>query len=189
MEIGKKMCYTNNEEKDKLIKWSKAFMSTSYEELNQVLKTILTKSSKEQLLSEVLRLSGDDKMKKKLGEKTKLQMEHESFLHYFEELEKELNNKKEELDSQKEELDNQKEELYNQKEELYNQKEQLNNEKEKIDKELQEVHNEKQQLDNIILNKQQEKTIEIAKKMLKENCDIEFITGITGLSIEDILKL
>ena len=119
---------------------------------------------------------------KKLGEKTKLQMEHESFLHYFEELEKELNNKKEELDSQKEELDNQ-------KEELYNQKEQLNNEKEKIDKELQEVHNEKQQLDNIILNKQQEKTIEIAKKMLKENCDIEFITGITGLSIEDILKL
>ena len=55
MAIGKNMCYTGDKETDKIIKWSKIFMSETKEELEENLK-LLRKNTKEKLLSEVLNL-------------------------------------------------------------------------------------------------------------------------------------
>ena len=147
MVIGKDMCYTGNTETDKMIKWSKAFMSKSYKELNAVLEETLTKKSKNLLLSEIVRLSGDEKMVKEYREKTKQELEYESFLYEHNEMIKEV--------------------------EMI--KEQLNNEKEK--------------LDNILKNKEYEKSIEIAKNLLSMNMSVDDITKATGLTKEEIENL
>ena len=107
----------------------------------------LTKKSKNLLLSEIVRLSGDEKMVKEYREKTKQELEYESFLYEHNEMIKEV--------------------------EMI--KEQLNNEKEK--------------LDNILKNKEYEKSIEIAKNLLSMNMSVDDITKATGLTKEEIENL
>ena len=158
MEIGKKMCYTGEEETDKLIKWSKVFMSETKEELNAALKVTVSKKSKELLMNAVSRLSGDEEMVKKYEEKTKWQYTQEL---YWKDKFGELDKKEEDLDKKEEDL--------NKKEEILEKREQL--------------------LDNTIQTKEYEKSIEIAKNLLKENCNIEFIVKVTGLSKEELSKI
>ena len=158
MEIGKKMCYTGEEETDKLIKWSKVFMSETKEELNAALKVTVSKKSKELLMNAVSRLSGDEEMVKKYEEKTKWQYTQEL---YWKDKFGELDKKEEDLDKKEEDLDK--------KEEILEKREQL--------------------LDNTIQTKEYEKSIEIAKNLLKENCNIEFIVKVTGLSKEELSKI
>ena len=120
MEIGKKTCYTGNEETDKLIKWSKVFMSETEEELEKVLKETVSEKSKKLLVNSVARLSGDEIMVKKHEEKTKWQIEQELLLE--DELEK-ISQEKEKLDSEKEKLDSEKEKLDSEKEKFEQEKE------------------------------------------------------------------
>lgn len=168
MEIGKDLCYTGEEETDKLIKWSKAFMSKSYKEVEEVLETTLTKKSKDILLSDIRRLSGDEKMVKEYREKSKHELEHESFIYEHNEIMKDLKKQKEVLNKQIEEAKKQSEEAKKQKKEL---------------------NNEKEKLDSIIKNKEHIKNIEIAKKMLEDNIHINDIVKYTNLSKEEIENL
>ena len=67
----KGMCYTEDTEMNKLIRWSKVFESKTENELEKELENTVSKTSKEQLISEVTRLSGDEKMVNKYKGKTK----------------------------------------------------------------------------------------------------------------------
>ena len=94
MEIGKRMCYTGNEETDKLIRWSKIFLSKTKEELEKALKETVSTKSKELLLTSVTKLSGDEEMVKKYEEKSKWQITQELLIRGN--LEEELSKKYEE---------------------------------------------------------------------------------------------
>ena len=195
MAIGKEMCYTNDNELNKIIKWSKIFMSKTKEELDDNLK-LISKKAGEKLLSNVLHLSGDKDMLKRLKTKTKSEMEHESFVmeheEHLREHEEHLKEHEEHLREHEEHLKEHNEIMKNlkkQKQQLDNEKEKLDNEKEKLDNEKEKLDNEKEKLDNIIQNKEHRKSLEIAEKLLKNKINIDIISNTTGLSKEEIENL
>ena len=147
-------------------------MSETKEELNAALKVTVSKKSKELLMNAVSRLSGDEEMVKKYEEKTKWQYTQEL---YWKDKFGELDKKEEDLDKKEEDLDK-KEENLDKKEEDLNKKEEILEKREQL-------------LDNTIQTKEYEKSIEIAKNLLKENCNIEFIVKVTGLSKEELSKI
>ena len=51
------------------------------------------------------------------------------------------------------------------------------------------MDNKEQELNNIIIDKQQEKTIEIAKKALENNVDIKLISKLTSLTEDEIKNM
>ena len=167
MAIGKNMCYTGDKETDKIIKWSKIFMSETKEELEENLK-LLRKNTKEKLLSEVLNLSGDEDMLKKYEEKTKWELEHDSFMY-------DHNKKMALLDEREVELDNKTKEL--------------NDKTKELDDKTKELKEKEKQINEMIENSNIENNIEIARKMLVETTDINFIARITGFSTDEIIKL
>lgn len=75
---GRKMCYTNNEKENILIDWCKVFTSKTKKELQESLNNILSKKSKEKLVKDVSRLSGDNDMRHVYGNKEKRELELES---------------------------------------------------------------------------------------------------------------
>ena len=164
MEKGKSMCYNGEEERDKLIRWCKIFTSENKEEFEKTVNETLTYNSRKRLLSEVIRLSGEKEMIEGYKEKTKQEMEHES-------IKQSLKEEKEKLDNEKEKLDDEKEKLDNEKEKLVKEKERLN----------QEFNN--------FNNKIKIEKIEIAKNMINKNMDLDLISEITGLTIDEIKTL
>ena len=164
MEKGKSMCYNGEEERDKLIRWCKIFTSENKEEFEKTVNETLTYNSRKRLLSEVIRLSGEKEMIEGYKEKTKQEMEHESIMQSLKEEKEKLDNEKEKLDDEKEKLDNEKEKLVKEKERLNQEFNNFNN-KIKIEK------------------------IEIAKNMINKNMDLDLISEITGLTIDEIKTL
>ena len=105
------MCYTENEEINSLITWSKIFQCKTRKELEYAIEKILSNKSKEQLISDISRLSGDEVMVKKYEGKTKWESERDCIMHGFEIERKNLDAEKEKLDAEKEKLDEEKKNL------------------------------------------------------------------------------
>ena len=80
MEKLKDMCYTDDNEINALITWSRVFLCTSKKELEKTIKEILTSESRKQLISDISRLSGDENMVKEYQERSKFELEKESIL-------------------------------------------------------------------------------------------------------------
>jgi hypothetical protein len=186
MEKGRKMCYTNNEKMNEIIKWCKVFMSKTKKELNNALNEIVSTKSKEKLYSNVSRLSGDEVMVKKYIGKSKWEMAMESVLE--ERIESRL---KPELEEKlKPELE---EKLKPELEEKL--KPQL---EEKLKPELEEKL--KPQLESKLKSEYESKyqsleqefstrNIGIVSNMKKKHIDVNTISEITGLSIQEIEKI
>lgn len=108
MEKLKDMCYTDDNEINSLIGWSKVFLSKSKKDLEKTIKEILTSESRKQLISDISRLSGDEEMVKEYQERTKFEWEKESILEELEYQKKELQEEKIELQEEKKELQEEK---------------------------------------------------------------------------------
>ena len=180
MALGKEMCYTGDEQLDLLIKWSKVFMSTTREELEEALSHTVTKTTKEQLITNVSRLSGDEDMLKKYNEKSTYDEERE---YYYKKLDEEKEEYYRKLDEKKQqeykELDEKKQQEYKELDEKKQQEyKELEKEKEKLNKEKEDFNN------NIKMQQ-----IKTARTLIKNNIDTSIIKEITGLTIEEINNL
>ena len=169
MEKGSKMCYTDDENTNKLIKWSKVFMSKTKEELESVLKDTISVESQDKLIYDVVRLSGDEEMKKNYEEMTKHELEYDAMMS---EANERLDEANEKLDKANERLDKANERLDEANERL----DEVNKEKEKVENERVVLEKEKMKLEK---DKK-----ELIEKLLKNNVDINIIESITGVSLE-----
>lgn len=106
IENLKNMCYTESEEINTLITWSKIFQCKTKKELENAIEKILSNKSKEQLISDISRLSGDEVMVKKYEGKTKWESERDCIMHGFEIERKNLDAEKKNLNMEKKNLEN-----------------------------------------------------------------------------------
>ena len=160
MEELKKMCYTDDEETNMLINWSKVFESTTRKELEKVLHKLVSRSSKKQLLHDVTRLSGDEKMVNKYNDKSKWEATRDMIMADFEEQRKQLNAQKNEIAEQKNEIAEQKNEIAEQKNEIAEREKKL-----------------------------KEQKLSIINGLLNNNFSSEEISNLSGMSLDEVNKL
>ena len=171
MENLKNMCYTENEEINALITWCKVFECKTKKELENIVEKILSKKSKEQLISDVSRLSGDKDMVKKYEGKTKWESERDCMLYGFEQQRKSFDEERKNLDEEKKKLEDEKQNFEDEKQNFEDEKQSLEDEKQSFEDEKRRLKNEKEILikELIKLNIPNE---EIVKKM---NVSIDYV--------------
>lgn len=81
MEKAKKICYTNNERNNKLIRWCRVITSKTKKELNDNLgDDLMTKKAKDKLVGRVDQLSGDEEVIALYTKLTKEELERNTYL-------------------------------------------------------------------------------------------------------------
>ena len=133
------MCYTESEEINTLITWSKIFQCKTKKELENAIEKILSNKSKEQLISDISRLSGDEVMVKKYEGKTKWESERDCIMHGFEIERKNLDAEKERIDLEKKNIDTEKENIDAEKKNIDAEKKNLDMEKKNLENERKKV--------------------------------------------------
>ena len=180
LEKGSKMSYTDDERLNKLIDWCKVFTSTTEEELKKYSKKVLSKKSSIKLVNEVRRLSGDDEMLDVFDLNNKRDLELKCIYD-------EMYNEK--LDKLKSELDKQRLELEENKLELDQKEIELDQKGLELDQKGLELDQKEKELEEKLQAKEKDKSIEIAKNMINKNIELDIISEVTGLKIEEIEKL
>ena len=210
METGMKMWYDKNtydERTTKIIKWCNIFMSTQKDELENILNETVTNKSKEILINNISRLSGNEEIMEGYINMTKHEWEHEAMMAELNEM---LDNAKNDCAKLKEESEKMKETAKEEsekmketaKEESEKMKETAKEESEKMKETAKEESEKmkelaKQEAEMILKKAQQEAENIIAKEqqkiialnLLKKNMDIEEIVEVTGLTKEEIENL
>ena len=181
MEKLKDMCYTDDNEINALITWSRVFLCTSKKELEKTIKEILTSESRKQLISDISRLSGDENMVKEYQERSKFELEKESILS---DLNRQLEYAKEKARAADERVKaaDERVKAADEREKAADEREKAADEREKeVDEREKEVDEREKEVD--------ERVKTIIKNSLKLDLPIEIIATSLNVSVEYIEKI